>query len=120
MMVDGFNNAVQEVNAYAAEPDKNPYKQSFYAQTTTFQTERDAQRNVYPFTGRFWKVVNPSTKNRLGETCGYKLVTGPVAFPLAYPESVLMKRAGYLKYNLYVTPYHPKYVTNKSFFWKIF
>lgn len=56
MEVDGPNNSVQEVNVYAAEPYKNPYKQSFYAMATTFNTEKDAQRNVYPFSGRYWRV----------------------------------------------------------------
>jgi hypothetical protein len=56
-----------------------------------------------------FQVVNLNKKNRNGELCGYKLMTGAVSFPFAFPESVLMKRAGYLKYNLWVTPYHPKY-----------
>jgi len=108
MEVDGPNNSVQEVNVYAAEPDKNPYKQSFFATTTTFNTERDAMRNVYPYSGRYWRIVNPSRRNRNGEICGWKLTSGNVSFPLQYPESILMKRAGYLKHNVWVTPYHPR------------
>jgi primary-amine oxidase len=110
MEVDGPNNSVQELNVYAAEPDKNPYKQSFFSTTTTFNTERDAMRNVYPYSGRYWRIVNPNRRNRNGETCGWKLSSGNVSFPLQYPESILMKRAGYLKHNIWVTPYHPRLV----------
>lgn len=72
MMVDGFNNALQEVNAYAAEPDKNPYKQSFYCTATTFKTEREAQRNIYPYTGRYWKVIVSYRNKKINFCAGRK------------------------------------------------
>jgi primary-amine oxidase len=55
--------------------------------------------------GRFWKVINPHKKNHMGKAVGYKLVPGHTTFPLALPESVIGKRAGFMYKHLWVTPH---------------
>ena len=50
-------------------------------------------------------MVNPSKTNIVGDPVGYKMVTSENAFPYAHEDSPLMKRAGFLKHHLWVTPF---------------
>lgn len=43
--------------------------------------------------------------NRSGQLTGYKLVPGSNCLPLAGPEAKFLRRAAFLKHNLWVTPY---------------
>jgi primary-amine oxidase len=58
--------------------------------------------------GRFWKVINPNRKNHVGKAVGYKLIPGHTTFPLALPDSVIGKRAGFMYKHLWVTPHQTK------------
>jgi len=108
MQIDGTNNTVHEVNIKRAEPEKNPYYSGFYATETAFHTESEAHRSGSAAEQRYWKIVNPSSKNRNGNLCGFKLVPGaPTPLPFAQDESKIIKRAGFLKNALWVTPFHP-------------
>ena len=106
--LDGCENSVYEVNT-AAEPmgAENPYGNAFFAVSTLLETEQAAQRLIDPFTARYWKVVNPNVKNRLGQDVGYKIVPGENVLPFAHPDSPILKRAGFMTKHLWVTPYAP-------------
>lgn len=108
MSVDGENNSVYEVNTEAEPlgPD-NPYGNAFFAKSTLLAKESEAQRIINPLSGRYWKVVNPSVLNSLGQPVGYKLVPGDNILPFAHPDSSLLKRAGFMTKHLWVTPYQP-------------
>jgi len=108
MCVDGENNSVYEVNTQAEPmgPD-NPYGNAFYAESTLLATESEAQRIIDPFTGRYWKIVNPAVHNSLGQPVSYKLMPGENILPFAHPESSVIKRAGFMTKHLWVTPYDP-------------
>ncbi|WP_416676719.1 primary-amine oxidase [Egbenema bharatensis] len=112
--LDGTENAVYEVNT-EAEPmgEQNPYGNAFYAKSTLLETEQAAQRIIDPLAGRYWKVVNPNVTNRLGQPVGFKIIPGENVLPFAHPDSPILKRAGFMKKHLWVTPYHPaeKYPT---------
>jgi primary-amine oxidase len=43
--------------------------------------------------------------NRTGQPTGYRLVPGSNCLPLALPEAKFLRRAGFLKHNLWVTQY---------------
>lgn len=45
--------------------------------------------------------------NRTGHLTGYKLVPGSNCLPLAGSEAKFLRRAAFLKHNLWVTPYAP-------------
>ena len=109
MSVDGDKNSVYEVNT-EAEPmgPENPYGNAFYAKSTLLATESAAQRLIDPMTARYWKIVNPSVFNHVGQPVGYKLQPGENLLPFAHPESSVMRRAGYMSKHLWVTPYHPE------------
>jgi len=114
MMVDGPQNSVYEVNTVADPPGPhNPYGGAFRAHATLLGRESEAQRIIDPLAGRFWKIVNPSVNNRLGEPVGYKLMPGENVLPFAAPEAQVTKRAGFMTKHLWVTRFDPseKYAT---------
>jgi primary-amine oxidase len=104
--LDSPANSVYEVNT-EAEPmgEHNPYGNAFYARSTLLPTEKSAQRLIDPFKARYWKVVNPTAHNRLGQPVGYKIIPGDNAIPYAHPDSPILKRAGFMTRHLWVTPY---------------
>ena len=108
MTVDGPLNAVYEVNTVADPPGpENPHDNAFRAEATLLRSEAAAQRTVDPLRGRFWTIVNPSVRNRLGQPVGYKLVPGENVLPFAGPEAAVTRRATFMTKHLWVTRYDP-------------
>jgi primary-amine oxidase len=60
-----------------------------------------------PQESRFWRIVNPQSRNSLGQPVSYRLVPGENCSPFAQPSAAVLKRAGFLTRQLWVTPYHP-------------
>jgi primary-amine oxidase len=109
MMVDGPDNSVYEVNTVADAPGpENPHHNAFHAEATLLASEAQAQRILDPLAGRFWKVVNPSVRNRLGEPVAYKLMPGENVLPFAGPEASVTKRAAFMTRHLWVTRHDPR------------
>jgi primary-amine oxidase len=109
MMVDGQTNSVYEVNTEAEPPGPDNFcGNAFFAKSTLLESESQAKRSINPFTCRFWKIVNPTKYNYLGEPVAYKLMPGENAPVFAHPESSVMKRAGFALNHLWVTPYRPE------------
>ncbi len=107
--LDGPNNSVVEVNTVpVAMGPRNPHGNAFKAEETLLATEQQAQRRVNSNSARFWRIVNPNRKNRLGRPVGYRLVGGENCPPFAQPEAPIMRRAGFTANHLWVTPYDPK------------
>jgi primary-amine oxidase len=107
--LDGPNNSVVEVNSKGVPTgESNPHGNAIIAEETVLTTEQDAQRRVNSATARFWRVVNPSKKNRLGRPVGYRLVPGENCPVFAQPEAPIMRRAGFTANNVWVTPYNPQ------------
>lgn len=64
--------------------------------------------NINNFTDKTFndfQVRNTRNVNRTGQPTGYKLVPGLNCLPLAGPEAKFLRRAAFLKHNLWVTPY---------------
>jgi primary-amine oxidase len=85
---------------------ENPYGNACKITSTLLETEQAAQRSIDPFTGRYWKITNPSITNWVGNPVAYKLSPGQTVLPFAHPESRIMQRAGFIAKNFWVTPYH--------------
>ena len=102
--VDGPKNTVFEVEA---EPlpidDSNPNGTAFRSKATALNSELDARRDCYPQRSRFWKIVNPNKKNRLGVPVAWKLLPSATPTLLADESSTFGKRAAFAKHNLWVT-----------------
>jgi primary-amine oxidase len=112
--IDGTGNSLYEVDS-EAEPmgPNNPYGNAFYARSILLAKEQDAQRLIDPLKARYWKVVNPSVQNRLGQPVGFKIIPGENVIPFANPDAPILKRAGFMTKHLWATPYQPteKYPT---------
>jgi primary-amine oxidase len=108
MSIDGKENSVYEVNT-EPEPrgEDNPLSNAFFTESTLLRTESEAQRIIDPLKGRYWKVVNPSVENAVGEPVGYKLMPHQNVLPFAQPEASVMKRAAFITKHLWATPYEP-------------
>ena len=107
-MIDGLENSVVEVNC---EPlpwgPANPRGNAWIARETEFATERTAQRSIEPRTSRYWKVINRSALNSLGQATGYKLMPDKNAFPFFAEGSPQWERGGFVRNHLWVTAYDP-------------
>ena len=106
--VDGPGNEVYEVDVEpSAAGDANPWGNAFSPRATRLETEQVAKRTTNAAASRSWKIVNPESRNRLGEPVAYKLVPGATPTLLAQPDSSVGRRAGFATQNLWVTPYAP-------------
>ncbi len=104
--IDGLENSVYEVEAETVPiSDDNPEGTAFRAKTTLLATEQQAQRDCYPQRSRYWKVVNPDRKNGLGKPVAWKLLPSASPTLLADDHSIMAKRAGFAKHNLWVTQF---------------
>ena len=106
MALDGDHNSVYEVNT-EAEPlsDTNPFGNAFFAKSTLLERESEAKRRVNPATARYWRIVNPTSTNRMGQPVSYKLMPMENCLPFNLPGSSLIKRAGFTTNHLWVTKY---------------
>ena len=106
MAVDGNLNSVSEVNFASAPVDQdNPHGNAILIDETVFKTESQAQRQINAQTARYWRVINPSIKNRHGQPVAYKLVPGNNTLPFQHPESSVGKRAAFMYKHLWVTQF---------------
>jgi primary-amine oxidase len=106
--VDGTRNAVDEVWTESVPPGpENPYGNAFRAHRRRLRTELEAQRDVDTRSARWWEVVNPDVRHRLGAPVAYRLMPGGNAFAFAQPDAPVSKRAAFMRHHLWVTPYRP-------------
>jgi primary-amine oxidase len=107
--VDGNNNSVYEVNTLGLPTgSQNPHGNAFVAEETLLATEEQAQRRVNAASARYWRVINPGKKNRMGRPVGYRLVPGENCSPMVQPDATIMRRAGFISNHFWVTPYNEK------------
>jgi primary-amine oxidase len=107
--LDGEDNAVYEVNIVPEETGAdNPYENAFYAKYTLLENELQARSNLNLQTSRYWKIVNHSRKNHVGEPVAYKFMGGDNCIPFASPNAYWRKRAGFVENHVWVTPYNPE------------
>ncbi|KNA18417.1 hypothetical protein SOVF_070680 isoform A [Spinacia oleracea] len=99
-------NQVVEVNVKVEDPGQhNVHDNAFYAEESILRSELEAMRDCNPLSARHWIVRNTRTVNRTGELTGYKLVPGSNCLPLAGSDAKFLRRAAFLKHNLWVTEY---------------
>ncbi len=109
MAVDGDENSIYEVNTVSLPAgSSNPYGNAFRAEQTLLAKESEAQRSVNGASARYWRIVNPNKKNRIGEPVSYRLIPGENAPPFVRLDAAVMRRAGFIAHQLWVTPYDPQ------------
>jgi primary-amine oxidase len=108
MEVDGPANTVVECDTVAPPMGPgNPVGNAFKVVERPLATETAARRRVDFERMRYWKVVNPNRRNRVGGPTGYKLETPSAVQPYLDPAGPSGRRAGFIYNHLWVTPYHP-------------
>jgi primary-amine oxidase len=106
--VNGQDNAVYEVNTVAPPSgDENPHGNAFRAVSTLLERETDARRVVHQASNRYWKIVNRTRRNRIGEPVAYRLVPQSGTLPYWAEDSYIARRAGFASKHLWVTPNDP-------------
>jgi primary-amine oxidase len=108
MMVDGLTNAVDELDIARVPvgPD-NPYGNAFTRTVTRLSRESEAARLADSAAGRVWRIVNPTSTNRLGQPVGYQLQPQGQPVLLAHETSSVARRAAFATRHLWVTRYDP-------------
>ncbi|XWS63714.1 hypothetical protein CRYUN_Cryun06bG0125400 [Craigia yunnanensis] len=102
---EAFNQVV-EVNLKVEEPGKgNAHNNAFCAEEELLRSELQAMHDCNPLTTSHWIVRNTRNVNMTGQLTGFKLVPGSNCLPLAGSEAKFLRRASFLKHNLWVTPY---------------
>uniref|UniRef100_A0A453C6Z8 Amine oxidase n=1 Tax=Aegilops tauschii subsp. strangulata TaxID=200361 RepID=A0A453C6Z8_AEGTS len=100
------HNQVVEVNVKVESAGtNNVHNNAFYAEEKILKSELQAMRDCDPSSARHWIVRNTRAVNRTGQPTGFRLVPGSNCLPFALPEAKFLRRAGFLKHNLWVTPY---------------
>jgi primary-amine oxidase len=106
--LDGGGNSIAEVESEGdPEGEDNPHGNAWRTVSRTLQTELEARRHINPFTARGWLISNPSRRNGVGEAPGYRLMPGDNTIPPSAEGSSARRRAGFMDYHLWVTPYEP-------------
>ena len=107
--LDGGPNSVTETRT-ETEPEgpQNPHGNAWKTATRTFTSEQEAIRDLDLTEARAWTVVNPESRNAVGQPVGYRLLPGDNTLPFATPDSPLRRRAGFVDHHLWVTPYDPE------------
>jgi primary-amine oxidase len=104
--LDGTTNSVYQVDVKPDEPGpQNSFENAFRARATLLETEKQARAHLNLETARAWKIVNPLVKNAVGEPVGYKFFPGDNSFPFASKNAWWRKRAGFVDYHVWVTPF---------------
>jgi primary-amine oxidase len=104
--LDGVANSVYQMDVAPDKLDENnPFANAFSVRPTLLEREKQARANLNLETARTWKIVNPRVKNSVGEPVGYKFIPGDNAFPFAAQHAWWRKRAGFVNYHTWVTPY---------------
>ena len=108
MEVDGSANTVVECDTIAPAGPENPYGNAFYVEERPLTTESAARRDVDFAHMRYWKIVNPETRNWVGQPTAYKLEAGSAVRPFTHPDSPSGRRGRFIQHQLWVTPFHPE------------
>ena len=106
MMVDGLENAVEEVDAVRVpRGEGNPHGNAFARRATRLTSEAGAQREADGAAGRVWHVLNTAKTNGLGQPTGYALHPQHQPLLLADDTSSVHDRATFATKHLWVTRY---------------
>jgi primary-amine oxidase len=104
--IDGTENSfVKEEMKTEKLPASNPRKSVWVTEQMVAKTERDAQLTMMMEHPALWRVVNPNVKGPLGYPVGYEIAPGHNAVSLMADDDWPQQRAGFIRHNLWVTPY---------------
>jgi primary-amine oxidase len=109
MAVDGNANTVVQVDS-APDPSgpENPMGTAWSTHRTVYSRESEAQAQIDPLRGRYWRIENAGRPSALGDPVAYKLMPGENVAPMFAPDSRFGQRAGFTRNHVWVTAYDPE------------
>jgi primary-amine oxidase len=108
MAVDGNENTVVQMDAAPLPPGpENPYGTAWVNQRTVYEREGQAQAQIDPLHGRYWRIENAGKVSEVGDPVAYKLMPGENVAPVFAPDSRFAARGGFTRNHVWVTPYDP-------------
>jgi primary-amine oxidase len=109
MAVDGNANSVVQVDSEPAPAGpENPMGTAWVTKRTVYGSESEAQAQIDPLRGRYWRIENPEKVSALGDPVAFKLVPGENVAPMFAPDSRFAQRAGFTRNHVWVTAYDPE------------
>lgn len=107
MDVDGPENSFVCDDLKTVTVEDNP-RTSFWAiDSHTAETESDAKMTLNIHEPALWRVINPNAANFVGYPTSYEFKSHGNAMSLMSPDDYPQRRAGFINYHLWVTPYQP-------------
>jgi primary-amine oxidase len=103
------NNVLQVDTTTRPKGEDNPHHNAFAAQCTPLETELQARSDCNSASSRHWLIASSHRKNRTGEPTAWQLVPHGNVHPFAHPEAMFLRRAQFLKHQLWVTRYDPEH-----------
>ncbi|KAF3676373.1 Primary amine oxidase [Capsicum annuum] len=106
--VDGHENSFVKNNLKTRHlvNRSSPRKSYWTVVSETAKKESDAKIQLGSSRAFEMVVVNPNKKTKLGNKIGYSLIPGSATSPLLSDDDYPQIRAGFTKYNVWVTPYN--------------
>jgi primary-amine oxidase len=104
--VDGTENTFVKEEMKAEQlPASNPRKSVWVTEQKAAKTENEAQLTMMMEHPALWRVINPNVKGPLGYPVGFEIAPGHNAVSLMADDDFPQQRAGFIRHNLWVTPY---------------
>jgi primary-amine oxidase len=104
--IDGAENSFLKEELKSQQlPADNPRRSIWVAEPKIAKVEEEAQLQMMMEHPALWRVINPNVKGPLGYPVGYEIAPGHNAVSLMTDDDYPQRRAGFIRHNLWVTPY---------------
>jgi primary-amine oxidase len=87
------------------QPPGSPRKSVWVAKPEVVHTEQQGKLRMSMEHPEIWRIINPNVKSPMGYNVGYEIMPGENAMSIVSPDQSPLRRAGYVDYQLWVTPY---------------
>lgn len=106
--VDGQTNQfVKDMIKTQELPDDHPRRSLWSTESVPIKTDSEAKLTLSYDRPSRWRVVSSEAKNHVGNPTSYQIVSMGNQSNLLLPEDYPSRRAGFVNYHLWVTPYNP-------------
>jgi len=88
-------------------PDDHARKSLWVVDPSIAQSESEAKLRISLERPSLWRVINPHVRNQVGYPVSYQIVPRSNLLSLMDADDYPQRRAGFIDYHLWVTPYDP-------------
>ena len=103
--IEGHQNSVAQVELAQEAQNRNPYGNAFFVRESLLTSEFLAKKETSADKGRVFWFFNEAKRNSLGHFSGYVLEPKASGRTLSMAPGYLLKKAPFLKHDLWITPY---------------